>query len=126
MSNSDTMAMRWMRFQNRLYARLSQRRKAARGFAGQPEPRTVGSFARGRQLVAGNLLFAGFLVEAQDTDLWDVAAPNAAFDDERHGFAWLDDLAAVGDARARERPSAGSGGGSRPMARGRGRGGPRT
>lgn len=95
--------MRWMRFQNRLYARLSQRRKAARGFAGQPEPRTVGSFARGRQLVAGNLLFAGFLVEAQDTDLWDVAAPNAAFDDERHGFAWLDDLAAVGDARAREK-----------------------
>ncbi len=103
MSNSDTMAMRWMRFQNRLYARLSQRRKAARGFAGQPEPRTVGSFARGRQLVAGNLLFAGFLVEAQDTDLWDVAAPNAAFDDERQGFAWLDDLAAVGDARAREK-----------------------
>ncbi|SHE36183.1 Uncharacterized conserved protein, heparinase superfamily [Ruegeria intermedia] len=103
MSNSDTMANRWVRFQNRLYARLSQRRKPVSGFVGQPEPRTVGSFARGRQLVAGNLLFAGYLVEAPDTGLWEVAAPNAAFDDERHGFAWLDDLAAVGDAAAREK-----------------------
>ncbi len=103
MSQSDTMANRWGRFQNRLYARLSQRRRAVAGFVGQPEPRTVGSFARGRQLVAGNLLFAGFLVEAEDTDLWDVSAPSDAFDQERHGFAWLDDLAAVGDMRAREK-----------------------
>ncbi len=103
MSESDTMANRWMRFQNRLYARLSQRRKAVSGFVSQPEPRTVGSYARGRQLVAGNLLFAGYLVEADDTDLWDVAAPSPDFDDERHGFIWLDDLAAVGDMRAREK-----------------------
>ncbi len=73
------------------------------GFVGQPEPRTVGSFARGRQLVAGNLLFAGYLVEADDTDLWDVTAPSPDFDEERHGFAWLDDLAAVGDMRARDK-----------------------
>ncbi|SMO92790.1 heparinase II/III family protein [Ruegeria faecimaris] len=103
MSNSDTMANRWSRYQNRLYARLSQRRKAVTGFVGDPEPRTVGSFARGRQLVAGNLLFSGYLVEAQDTGLWDVTAPSTGFDDERHGFAWLDDLAAVGDIRAREK-----------------------
>lgn len=103
MSNSDTIANRWMRFQNRLYARLSQRRRAAVSFVGQPEPRTVGSFARGRQLVAGNLLFAGYLVEAEDTELWDVAAPSVDFDDERHGFVWLDDLAAIGDMRAREK-----------------------
>ncbi|MEM7089309.1 MAG: heparinase II/III family protein [Pseudomonadota bacterium] len=92
-----------MRFQNRLYARLSNRRKAVPGFVSQPEPRTVGSFARGRQLVAGNLLFAGYLVEAQDTGLWEIAAPSAGFEEERHGFAWLDDLAAVGDMRAREK-----------------------
>ncbi|WP_170382038.1 heparinase II/III family protein [Ruegeria atlantica] len=103
MSNPDTMTNRWTRFQNRLYARLSQRRKAVTGFVSEPEPRTVGSFARGRQLVAGNLLFAGYLVEAQDTELWDVAAPSVGFDNERHGFAWLDDLAAVGDVRAREK-----------------------
>ncbi|WP_299889583.1 heparinase II/III family protein [uncultured Ruegeria sp.] len=103
MSNPDTMTSRWMRFQNRFYARLSQRQKAVTGFVAQPEPRSVGAFARGRQLVAGNLLFAGYLVEAQDTGLWDVAAPSAGFDEERHGFAWLDDLAAVGDMRAREK-----------------------
>ncbi|KUJ73656.1 heparinase [Ruegeria marisrubri] len=102
MSSPETMATRWVRFQNRLYARLSQRQKAVSGFVAQPDPRTVGSFARGRQLLAGNLMFAGYLVESQDSGLWEVAAPNAAFDDERHGFAWLDDLAAVGDARARE------------------------
>ncbi|MES0825793.1 heparinase II/III family protein [Ruegeria sp. SCP11] len=103
MSTSDTMTGRWTRFQNRLYARLSQRRKAVVGFVAEPEPRTVGSFARGRQLVAGNLLFAGYLVEAEDTGLWDVTAPSIGFDNERHGFAWLDDLAAVGDMRAREK-----------------------
>ena len=103
MSKTDTMTNQWTRFQNRLYARLSQRQKAVSGFVGEPEPRTVGSFARGRQLVAGNLLFAGYLVEAQETELWDVAAPSTGFDNERHGFAWLDDLAAVGDMRAREK-----------------------
>ncbi|MEO1107074.1 MAG: heparinase II/III family protein [Pseudomonadota bacterium] len=103
MSEMDTMTSRWMRFQNRFYARLSQRQRAVTGFVSQPEPRTVGSYARGRQLVAGNLLFSGYLVEAQDTGLWEVAAPSVGFDDERHGFAWLDDLAAVGDSRAREK-----------------------
>ncbi|MCE8517385.1 heparinase II/III family protein [Ruegeria pomeroyi] len=103
MSGSHNMASRWARFQNRLYARLSQRHKSVRAFVSQPEPRTIGSYARGRQLVAGNLLFAGYLVESQSSGLWEVEAPNGAFDDERQGFAWLDDLAAVGDVRAREK-----------------------
>jgi len=101
MSSPDSFAGRRTRILNRLYARLSRRQRAATGFVSQPEPRTIGSFARGRQLVAGNLLFAGYLIESPDTALWDVAAPNAAFDAERHGFAWLDDLAAVGDLGAR-------------------------
>ncbi|MGD9862449.1 MAG: heparinase II/III family protein [Pseudodonghicola sp.] len=103
MSSPDTFAGRRTRLLNRLYARLSRRRRGATGFVSQPEPRTIGSFARGRQLVAGNLLFAGYLIESQDTALWDVEAPNAAFDAERHGFAWLDDLAAVGDLAARRK-----------------------
>lgn len=103
MSTPDTLAGRRARFLNRFYARLSRRQKAATGFVSQPEPRTIGSFARGRQMVAGNLLFAGYLIESPDTALWDVSSPSAAFDEERHGFAWLDDLAAVGDARAREK-----------------------
>ncbi len=98
----SSLSGRRARFLNRLFAWLSRRQPSAIGFVSQPEPRTVGSFARGRQLVAGNILFAGFLVESRDTGLWEVRAPTDAFDVERHGFAWLDDLAAVGDAKARE------------------------
>ena len=103
MSDPGVLTNRGTRFLNRLYARLSKRQGAATGFVSQPEPRTVGSFARGRQLVGGNLLFAGYLVESQDTGLCEVEAPNFEFDAERHGFAWLDDLAAVGDLPAREK-----------------------
>ncbi|MFT4959081.1 MAG: putative heparinase superfamily protein [Paracoccaceae bacterium] len=103
MSTPDIMENRRTRFLNRLYARLSTRQKAAKAFVSQPEPRTIGSFSRGRQLIAGNLLFSGFLVESLDTGLWDVVSPDTAFDAERHGFGWLDDLAAVGDAAAREK-----------------------
>lgn len=76
---------------------------AAKGFVGQPEPRTIGLYARGRQLVAGNFLLAGHLVEAPGQSLWDVAAPHPDFAREAQGFAWLDDLAAAGDAAARAR-----------------------
>ena len=69
MSTPDTMASRRTRILNRLYARLAGRQKPVTGFVSQPEPRTIGSFARGRQLTAGNLLFAGHLVEAGDADL---------------------------------------------------------
>lgn len=74
----------------------------AKGFASQPEPRTIGMVTRGRQMIAGNLQFAGHLVEAPGTTLWDVPAPDDAFAAETHGFAWLDDLAALGDAPARQ------------------------
>lgn len=86
---------------NRLYARWSRRQPAALGFVTSPEPRTIGSYARGRQLVAGNLLFSGYLVEAQNADLWAINAPDGQYSGEIHGFAWLDDLAAVGDTAAR-------------------------
>ncbi len=101
MSQKSRLAMRISRTLDRVYARLSRRRSAARGFVSSPEPRTIGSFARGRQLVAGNLLFAGYLVEARGADLWAIEAPDSVYEGEIHGFAWLDDLAAVGDAPAR-------------------------
>jgi len=92
------------RFLNLWHARAATRTRAqARGFVSSPEPRTIGSFARGRQLIAGNLLFSGSLIEAPDTaTIWDVEAPDTDFARELHGFAWLDDLAAVGDVRARD------------------------
>lgn len=103
MSRYDRMASRWTRLRNRYYARKSRKQPAATGFVSQPEPRTIGSFARGRQLVAGNLLFAGYLVESETTGLWEVSAPDFAFEAERQGCVWLDDLAAVGDLAARQK-----------------------
>lgn len=110
MSSSETFTKTFTgrkgRFLNRVYARASRRQKAATGFVSQPEPRSIGSFARGRQLIAGNLLFAGYLVDEPGTDLWDIPAPDGAFDADRHGFGWLDDLAAVGDLAARTKAQA--------------------
>ena len=62
MSLIDSFSRRGTRLKNRYYARRAQREEAAKGFVYQPEPRTIGSFARGSQLVAGNLVFAGYLV----------------------------------------------------------------
>ncbi len=91
---------------NRLHARLAGLARPASGFVSQPEPRTIGLYARGRQLVAGNFLFSGHLVEAPALAIWDISMPDPAFEDEIQGFAWLDDLAAVGDANARSRAQA--------------------
>jgi uncharacterized heparinase superfamily protein len=89
------------RFLNRLHARLGGFARPVTAFLSQPEPKTIGSYAKGRQLMAGNFLFAGFLVEAPGVSIWQVERPDGAFEAQLHGFAWLDDLAAVGDAAAR-------------------------
>jgi uncharacterized heparinase superfamily protein len=88
---------------HRVHARLASRARPPTGFVSQPEPRTIGHFARGRQLTAGNFLFSGHLIQAPDTSIWDIGANIPQIVDELHGFAWLDDLAAVGDAKARAR-----------------------
>jgi len=86
----------------RLASLLSPGAVQVPGFVGQPEPKTIGSHARGRQLLAGNFQFAGHLVEAPDRLPWDIAAPDDAFAGALHGFAWLDDIAAVPKPAARE------------------------
>ena len=73
----------------------------ASGFVSQPEPRSIGMIARGRQLSAGNYLLGGVLVEAPGQSLWQAMSPEPAFVDAAHGFTWLDDLAAAADATAR-------------------------
>lgn len=88
---------------NSLHARFSLLARPARGFVSQPEPRSIGTYARGKQLAAGNFLFAGFLIEAKGKSIWDIPVPDARFEAALQGFAWLDDLAAVGDATARSR-----------------------
>ena len=86
---------------HRVHARAASRARPATGFVSQPEPRTIGHFARGRQLVAGNFLFSGVLVEAKNAVIWDIAKDIDVVAEELQGCAWLDDLAAVGDAKAR-------------------------
>ncbi len=67
-----------------------------------PEPRIAGDPAGGRRLLAGRLRIGPELVEAQGRSLWDLVPdlPEAA---ALQGMEWLDDLAALGDARARAR-----------------------
>ncbi len=90
-------------FGNRLAVWRAGLARPSLTFRSQPEPRSIGLFARGRQLVAGNFLFAGKLVQAPGVAVWDVPAPDADFAAEAQGFVWLDDLAAFGDAVARKR-----------------------
>lgn len=88
---------------HRVHARLSTLARPATGFVSQPEPRSIGSYAKGKQLSAGNFLFAGFLIEAAGKPIWDIPVPDSRFEDALHGFGWLDDLAAVDDVPARTR-----------------------
>nr|WP_085802537.1 heparinase II/III family protein [Roseovarius aestuarii] len=88
---------------DRAHARRAALARPATAFVSQPEPRTIGSFARGRQLSAGNFVFAGILVQQPDTSIWDLPEPDPSFTEELHGFVWLDDLAAAGDMPARQR-----------------------
>lgn len=91
---------------HRFHARTAARARPATGFVSQPEPRTIGHFARGRQMVAGNFLFSGTLTEAKDTSIWDIGLGNKVVEEELQGCTWLDDLAAVGDVKARQRAQA--------------------
>lgn len=83
----------------------ARRNRSATGFISQPEPRSIGDFARGTQLLAGNFSVAGQMISAPDTVIWNVPLPRQTtlytLPDERAGFAWLDDLAAVGTNAAR-------------------------
>jgi uncharacterized heparinase superfamily protein len=88
---------------NRRAARAAARIPAATGFVSSPEPRSIGMYARGRQLVSGHFLIAGRLIEAPGRSLWAALPPDPAAQAEAQGFTWLDDLAALGDAQARAR-----------------------
>ena len=92
---------RFERLANRYAARAARRVPGATAFIAQPEPRSIGLYARGKQILAGNLLLAGHLAEAPDTEIWDIPSPDPAFTDEAQGYAWLDDLAALGTGPAR-------------------------
>lgn len=87
---------------DRVHARLAAHSRPATAFVSAPEPRTIGSFAKGRQLIAGNCQFAGHLIAAPGVVLWDIDPPDRMFEHDTQGFSWLDDLASVGNPAARE------------------------
>ncbi|MFK7763492.1 MAG: heparinase II/III family protein [Roseobacter sp.] len=103
MSHSNSFAATKEHFLNRWHAvRAGRMSSAAVGFVSSPEPRSIGSIARARQLQAGNFLFAGHLIEKEGGEIWSLTAPTVEFAHELNGFQWLDDLAAIGDKEARE------------------------
>ncbi len=101
MGETGSTSGRFDRLADRLALLVARRARTAGGFVSQPEPRSIGQYTRGKQLVSGNILFAGHLAEAPDALLWDIPAPAPAFSAEAQGFSWLDDLAALGTAPAR-------------------------
>jgi uncharacterized heparinase superfamily protein len=90
---------------DRLAARWLGRVRAPIAITSQPEPRSLGLFARGQQMLAGNFLVAGELLQADGAVPFDATTPEAV--DELQGFGWLDHLAAVGDKPARDLAQAG-------------------
>jgi len=90
------------RLADRLAVLAARRARPAGGFVSQPEPRSIGLYTRGKQLISGNILLAGHLAESPGLSLWDIAAPEG-FAAEAQGFGWLDDLAALGTKEAQAR-----------------------
>jgi uncharacterized heparinase superfamily protein len=86
---------------NAVAARRSRFARPAQAFIAQPEPRTIGVPARGQQMMNGFFLFAGHVIEAPNTSIWDLDMPSDVFEQELHGFSWLDHLAADGSTQAR-------------------------
>ena len=101
MAKAITWQEKRTRFMHRVHARRAARAALATAFATRPEPRSIGSVERGQQLIAGKFLFSGLFVEGRDYIIWDIAAAYPEVAEEIQGCAWLDDLAAVGDAGAR-------------------------
>ncbi|WP_208348932.1 heparinase II/III family protein [Pseudaestuariivita rosea] len=101
MTGDSRFSTRFSRWRNRRHARRAARSRQKVELVEPPEPRTIGSYGRGRHLLSGKVMLAGYLVSAGPQNIWELRSPVQAFDDARHGFAWLDDLAAVGDTVAR-------------------------
>lgn len=100
------MGERLTGWRDRLALWRAGRAPVAEKFLRLPEPRSIGLYARGRQMVAGNFLAGAVLVEAPGKAIWDVPFPDLQARAAAHGFAWADDLAAYGDIRAQERAQA--------------------
>jgi len=84
------------------FASLKSLRAAPRSFLHHPAQRSIGSFVRGEQMLAGQFIFAGQLVEAAESSIWNLTPPSPAFLNTTQSFVWLDDLVAIGGGAARK------------------------
>ena len=93
-------------WRDRLEMWRARRKTVSTGFESHPEPRSIGLYARGKQLVAGQFSFGGVLVDQPQAVIWDLAFPDAQAQMQAHGFGWLDDLAATGSLKAQTKAQA--------------------
>lgn len=118
----DGWTVRRARLMDRLAAWRAGLVAADARFAAPPEPWLIGDAARGRDLLAGHLVFGGSRAEARGRAPWAVEPPGPAFTDGLQGFAWLDDLAALGTPAAASLARSWVGDWARRYGRGRGPG----
>ena len=95
MSHPENLSARVSRILDRIEAKRATLSRPATAFTYNPEPRTIGSFARGRQLCAGNFLFSGHLLQEPETGIWDLDAPDSDFAEALDGIAALAEIPAV-------------------------------
>jgi len=97
-------ALRWFQgLANRWRARSAGMTRTATVFVSHPEPRSIGSYAAGQQMLVGNFRFNGGVIEAPDVSIWSIDPKSDVILAEMHGFEWVDDLAATGTKTARTR-----------------------
>ncbi|MBR9863447.1 MAG: heparinase [Rhodobacteraceae bacterium] len=93
---------RWLRWRDYLSLRMARFAPPAKAFKSQPDPRSYGLATRGLQVLAGNHLVQGDVIEQGKGILWGAALDDPDAAAELHGFNWLDDVVAVDTPEARK------------------------
>lgn len=88
---------------NRFHARLTVLSRAEARLVAPPDPWLIGSPARGKQIVGGELALAGHHVDCSRRGPFTRPLRDPVAEEALHGFGWLDDLAALGGPLARDR-----------------------
>lgn len=97
---------RWLRLRDYLALRVARFAAPATAFKSQPEPRSYGMSTRGLQVLAGNHLVQGNVIEMGKGVLWGDVLKDPETAADLHGFAWLDDVVAVDTPEARKQAQA--------------------
>jgi uncharacterized heparinase superfamily protein len=98
----EAIHRQWMRWRNYFALRIARFADPATAFVSQPEPRSYGLAPCGLQILVGNYLVNGDVVEIPGQSPWDLPQNDEHSAENFHGFGWLDDVAAVGTPVARK------------------------